>query len=616
MSKNSRKRQWVGGLSAASAMAVAAGLVAAAPATEGSTSAAPAGAPEISLVAASPEVTIEQDQYDPDRPPTIDLTGLGTYVGIKGGPLDLRVTRADQTAPLRVQQFVHHGKTITKKDLPAKLVKDFRGLPGFTEITFTDASGRKVASRKEIFCPNNASARIDPSAVPTPRYPENCHVSPHTVGMVWGVERGWATNTSSHWYSRPLALPVGSYTAKVSVAKKYRDLFGIADKPRSVKVNVTPPDPEEGEGAATRSGRSAHSGQSGHSGHSGPSGHASPSGHAGHGSGTGHGSPKAPSAGTGGHEGHGTMTGRVDRMVERQMAENSDYLPVVPEIPHALRKSARAALELPGDGPGYTDGSRFAPRAKAAPRRPAGPARIPAHVPKPDLRALPAWDIAIETERDGEPKGRDYLAFASTTWNAGKSPLVVDGFRRFGKPLMDAHQYFYDSKGKQVGHAPTGTMEWDPRAGHNHWHFTDFAAYRLLTEDRKEAVRSDKEAFCLVNTDAIDYTLKHADWRPEGTELGSACGQDEPDALSIRQSLAVGSGDTYGRSLPGQSFDITEVPNGTYWIQVVANPSQRLHETTLANNNAYRKVVLGGARGARTVTVPALGAAPAAPPAG
>ncbi|QDY80315.1 lysyl oxidase family protein [Streptomyces qinzhouensis] len=584
MSRTSRKRLWVGGLSAASAVAVAAGLVAAAPASERSASAAAATAPDISLVAASPEVTLQQWE-DLDQQRYIDLTGLGTYVGVKGGPLELRATRADRTAPVRLQQFVHSGGKVIKKDLPAGLVKDFRGLPGFTEITFTDAGGKKVATRKETFCPNNASARIDPGAAPSPRYPEECHDGPFTVGMVWGVEKGWATNTSAGMTSTPLALPTGTYTAQISVAKKYRDLFGIANKPQNVKVNVTPPDPGNGPG-----GRSA-----------------AHSGHGDHGTGKGDSGPRG-TAGRGGHDGHGTMTGPVGTMVERKLAEDSSYLPVVPEIPHALKQPARAALKSRGDGPGYTDGSRFAPRAKAAEKRPAGPAAVPANAPKPDLRALPAWDIAIETERAGEPKGRDYLAFASTTWNAGDSPLVVDGFRQFGKPLMDAYQYFYDAKGKQVGHAPTGTMEWDPRAGHNHWHFTDFAAYRLLTEDKKEAVRSDKEAFCLVNTDAIDYTLKNADWRPHGTELGSACGQDEPQALSIRQSLAVGSGDTYSRDLPGQSFDITDVPNGTYWIQVVANPSKRLHETTLANNNAYRKVVLGGKPGARTVTAAPIGA--------
>ncbi len=70
----------------------------------------------------------------------------------------------------------------------------------------------------------------------------------------------------------------------------------------------------------------------------------------------------------------------------------------------------------------------------------------------------------------------------------------------------------------------------------------------------------------------------------------------------MREVLDVGSGDTYTQYRPGQSFDITGLPNGTYYIQVIANPEKRLQETNLNNNVALRKVILGGTEGARTVT--------------
>ena len=57
-------------------------------------------------------------------------------------------------------------------------------------------------------------------------------------------------------------------------------------------------------------------------------------------------------------------------------------------------------------------------------------------------------------------------------------------------------------------------------------------------------------------------------------------------------------------TVPGQSFDITGLPNGTYYIQVIANPANRLQETDTKNNVSLRKVVLGGTQGARTVKVP------------
>lgn len=231
--------------------------------------------------------------------------------------------------------------------------------------------------------------------------------------------------------------------------------------------------------------------------------------------------------------------------------------------------------------------------------RPTGKPSAPTG-PRPDLRSAPAWGIVLD--RGGRGSKRTYLDFSATVWNAGPSPLVVDGFRQPGKPLMDAYQYFYDSRGKQVGYEPTGTMEWDPRPGHMHWHFTDFARYQLLDANKKKIVRSQKEAFCLANTDMMDFTVRGANWQPDNTDLHTACG--DLSSLSVREVLEVGSGDTYEQSLPGQSFDITSLPNGTYYIEVLANPKHRLYETSTGNNVSLRKVILGGTAKRRTVMVP------------
>jgi hypothetical protein len=237
--------------------------------------------------------------------------------------------------------------------------------------------------------------------------------------------------------------------------------------------------------------------------------------------------------------------------------------------------------------------------------RPTGKASIPKG-PKPDLRPVPAWGIEAVPGDAGTPDAsKDFLQFSATVWNAGPSPLVLDGFRRQGKDLMDAYQYFYDAHGKQVGYHNTGTLEWDGRPGHNHWHFTDFARYSLLNAKQSEVVRSQKEAFCLAATDAIDYTVKNANWHPDNTDLHTACG--DHGSLSVREVLDVGSGDTYMQTLPGQSFDITNLANGTYYIQVAANPEHRLYESSTTNNVALRQVIIGGTLHHRTVKVPPVG---------
>jgi hypothetical protein len=213
----------------------------------------------------------------------------------------------------------------------------------------------------------------------------------------------------------------------------------------------------------------------------------------------------------------------------------------------------------------------------------------------PDLVALPSWGISTDRRRRG-----DYLTFGATVWAGGASPLVVEGFRRPGEDVMDGWQYFY-REGQPIGRTSAGRLESDPRRGHRHWHFKQFAAYRLLNADMTEVVVSTKEAFCLAPTDAIHLDLPGAAWNPE-TGLWTACGSRA--SIWVREILPLGWGDTYSQFLPGQSFDITEVPNGTYYIEVRANPQGLLKEQDLSNNTELRKVILKGRPRHRKVVVP------------
>jgi hypothetical protein len=242
--------------------------------------------------------------------------------------------------------------------------------------------------------------------------------------------------------------------------------------------------------------------------------------------------------------------------------------------------------------------------AASQPRKLSGKRAKPSG-PLPDLRSLPAWGIAVDQGR--------YLTFSATVWNGGPGRLVVDGFRSKKDPdLMKAYQYFFTKSGKQKGYAQVGGMEWDPRDGHEHWHFQDFATYRLVDSKKKLVVRSAKEAFCLANTDAIDYSVKGANWQPDNTDLRTSCG--DRASLGVREVLDAGSGDTYAQYLPGQSFDLQGLRNGTYYIQIKANPAKVLYEKKTSNNVSYRKVVIGGTAGDRTVKVGKVGIINELPP--
>ena len=213
----------------------------------------------------------------------------------------------------------------------------------------------------------------------------------------------------------------------------------------------------------------------------------------------------------------------------------------------------------------------------------------------PDLVALPAWGIAIDHENS-----HDYVDFSATVWNAGPAPLIVEGYRRGNKKVMNAWQYFFRD-GKVAGRARVGTLMYDKRPGHEHWHFQQFAQYALLDASRNHVVVSTKDGFCLAPTDAIDMTVPGADWNPGSTGLATACG----DASSVwtREALPAGWGDTYVQTLPGQSLDITNLPNNTYYIQIKANPTGLLYEGNTSNDTQLRQIELGGTPGHRTVTV-------------
>jgi hypothetical protein len=217
---------------------------------------------------------------------------------------------------------------------------------------------------------------------------------------------------------------------------------------------------------------------------------------------------------------------------------------------------------------------------------------------RPDLVSLPAWGISIDHQRKTQ---RDYLDFGATVWDKGPSPMVVEGFRRPGEAIMDGWEYFY-SDGVPVGRAPAGDLMYDNRPGHQHWHFEQFARYSLLASDQTQIVLSEKTGFCLAPTDAIDLTTSGAEWNPYSIGLGTACGYQ--GSIWTREALPAGWGDTYFQGLPGQSFDITDLPNGTYYISIQANPDGLLIEGNTTNNTELRQIILGGKPGHRTVTVP------------
>src|SRR5690242_286737 len=243
------------------------------------------------------------------------------------------------------------------------------------------------------------------------------------------------------------------------------------------------------------------------------------------------------------------------------------------------------------------------PVSRTLPRLPAVRTMTdPPRAALPDMVPLPSWGVRLEIRhKNKHHPAVDHINFDATVAIDGNSSLDVQGFRSGTGPELHAFQYFF-LHGKVIGRAPAGTMVFDSAPDEREWHFQQFAQYRLLDAGKSTAVRSHKEAFCIGSTDAYDLLRPGAVWQPNEFGLGGNCGQ--ATALWVHEQLPLGWGDTYSQTFDGQNFNVTHLPNGTYYIEVIANPEKLIHETTMANNISLRKIILGGTPDHRTLRVP------------
>ena len=124
---------------------------------------------------------------------------------------------------------------------------------------------------------------------------------------------------------------------------------------------------------------------------------------------------------------------------------------------------------------------------------------------------------------------------------------------------------------------PNESPEAQWSACHGHFHMLDYAAYRLLRSDGSVAAEGHKQAFCLMDTEALGT---HGP-----TRAVYDCGY---------QGISRGWSDTYGSGLDCQWVDVTGVPEGAYQLEVVVNGAQRYPESDVSNNVARVPVFLSG----------------------
>jgi hypothetical protein len=190
---------------------------------------------------------------------------------------------------------------------------------------------------------------------------------------------------------------------------------------------------------------------------------------------------------------------------------------------------------------------------------------------KPNLQAFPAGNLAIVQDISGAPQ----LMFSATTWNNGDGPLVlVAGETDPATLKQKVYQRVFLSDGTFYDRV-AGDFVWHP--SHNHFHFEDYAVYTLqpFNAPGASARTSAKTSFCVMDNTAVDTTLPRAPNKPVYVICGNAM-----------QGMSVGWGDTYTNQLPGQSIDLTGLPDGDYTLVIEADPKKRLLELNDSDNSS------------------------------
>jgi len=157
------------------------------------------------------------------------------------------------------------------------------------------------------------------------------------------------------------------------------------------------------------------------------------------------------------------------------------------------------------------------------------------------------------------PGVRRVIRFTVTTPNIGDADVFI------GSPLAHA-----DPNGDGDYSDSDGMFAF--AACHNHFHFQNYATYRLISATDGKVWKSAKRGFCMLDTDPAPAWYGEA---PQGPQNYFNCGTKTADGF---QGVSHAWADTYVWRLAGQYFVLDGgdnqpvIPPGPYYIEITVNP--------------------------------------------
>lgn len=200
-------------------------------------------------------------------------------------------------------------------------------------------------------------------------------------------------------------------------------------------------------------------------------------------------------------------------------------------------------------------------------------------VAPPDLEAIAdssrgyvyGWSLDQTTQ-----PGRVLMRLSTAVGNHGTGPMEIFGGPVSGS-VQQVYQRVYDSNGTFQDRL-AGNFVYHPT--HSHLHLEGFATYNLRTITTGGGVggiiaAGAKTSFCLINVTQYWPSTTSSALVPHGRGGGS-CGQV--------QGISAGYADVYSSGLQDQWIDVTSVPSGSYWLEVIADPDNHILESNESNN--------------------------------
>ena len=198
----------------------------------------------------------------------------------------------------------------------------------------------------------------------------------------------------------------------------------------------------------------------------------------------------------------------------------------------------------------------------------------------PDLVAEPPVDLRVTRLDDGTLEAR----FSSTLVNVGDGDFALRASRETGDWAVTQEIWYSESGAELRASSAELAFAGD---GHEHWHVRRVAGYRLVPLDSSGSpvdnapARTDaKIGFCFYDH---THSMGFGDEDPRFDV--HECGEE--NATEIRMGLSPGWADVYGFNLPGQSIDITDLPDGAYRIWAEADAEGWFEESNKENNTTW-----------------------------